>query len=142
MAQCAECALYVGTNDGPPPHDHAFEIAIAFARDEGASDGKAAASWYFDGNTDTATYANVLRGIEDGDPAVTDTFPAPDLSGQWADGRTGPFLVKDAADAAHAATGHYPHTDEWFADICDAYETAFSEAVETEIARMARYQTK
>ena len=45
-----------------------------------------AAAWYFDGNTDEATYQRVLDGIEAGDPAILGTLPEVDWSMQWADG--------------------------------------------------------
>ena len=47
-----------------------------------------AASWVFDGNTTDDTYRTVLKGIEDGDPAVLDAYNVPNLSGEWADGET------------------------------------------------------
>ena len=55
------------------------------ARKDGAAAGRAAASWVFDGNTKDATYREVLKGIEDGDPEVMDRFRTPDLSGEWTD---------------------------------------------------------
>jgi hypothetical protein len=117
-----------------------YDAAIRYAQDRGAQDGRNAAEWYVqDAGINTRGGAHdVLAGIESGDPAVLDTFPFADLSGEWADTLTGPMLVRDAAAAAHGATGHYPHTDEWFSDICDAYETAFSDAVSAEIERAAR----
>lgn len=54
----------------------------------GREHGLSAASWYFDGNTTRETYATVLAGIREGDPAVYDTFPAAPLSGEWADSPT------------------------------------------------------
>ena len=39
--------------------------------------GPAAASWVFDGNTPEEAYRRVLRGIEDGDPAVLDAIEPP-----------------------------------------------------------------
>lgn len=89
--------------------DEQYERAIAYARDQGTRDGTAAASWYFDGNTIISAYCAVLVGIEEGDPAVLDTFPQP---------------------------GDKGGTD---FDICDAYEAAFSDAVADEIARVAHY---
>jgi hypothetical protein len=84
----------------------------------------------------------ILAGIEAGDSAVTDTFPSADLSGQWADTLTGPQLV---ADAWHAAGVNEDQLDalrakgeDGFSEICDTYEAAFSQAVEDEIARVAR----
>ena len=46
----------------------------------GRDAGKAAASWVFDGNTSEDAYRAVLRGIEDGDPAILDAHWAPGLS--------------------------------------------------------------
>jgi hypothetical protein len=50
----------------PPP-------IVAKAEELGRDAGKAAASWVFDGNTPDA-YQRVLRGIDDGDPAVLDAI--------------------------------------------------------------------
>ena len=47
----------------PPP-------LVAKAEELGRDAGKAAADWVFDGNTPEEEYQRVLRGIEDGDPAV------------------------------------------------------------------------
>lgn len=123
-----------------------YEMAIEYARTEGTRAGTAAASWVFDGNTPEEAYTAVLRGLDDGDPAVYDTLPYPDLSGEWADSLTGPQLVDDALSAAGVTvddeTGN-PSRErmDWFTDICDAYETAFNDAVEDEVRRVALYQT-
>jgi hypothetical protein len=117
-----------------------IEKAIAYARAEGTQDGLAAASWYFDGNTTTETHARVLKGLEDGDPAVLDTLPSPDLSGEWADVRSGPQLVAEAAEEA-GLEAYSEIVQDAFSEICDAYETAFSEAAQDEIERLARLQT-
>jgi hypothetical protein len=55
-------------------------------RDDVKTMAENAASWVFDGNTDTDTYRRVLAGIEDGDPEIMDALPFLDWSGQWADG--------------------------------------------------------
>jgi len=130
--------------------DTTYAAAVAYAADRGRSDGLAAASWYElpDGSH---ALRRIIDGIESGDPIVLDTFPSPDLSGQWADSLTGPALVCEAlqaADAPHDGMpyGHAPGAcatcDAWDAtgDICDAYETAYSDAVESDIGRRARYQ--
>lgn len=125
----------------------AYRRAIAYATATGARDGaNAIDSQYLPGGgRSSATAAagrrwaeTILRGMDDGDPAVMDGLPSADLSGEWAGTLTGPELVADAAAAAYGATGGYPHADDWFADVCDAYESAFADAVAAEMARLAR----
>lgn len=101
------------------------------ARDMGRAHGVSAASWYFDGNTSRETYARVVAGIDEGDPAVLDTFPAAPLSGEWADGPT-----PNTVWAELGMTGEEDHSD----SVIDAYEDGFYQAVSGEIERMARYQ--
>ena len=52
----------------PPP-------LVAKAEELGRAAGKTAASWVFDGNTPGEEYQRVLRGIEEGDPAVLGAEP-------------------------------------------------------------------
>lgn len=40
----------------------------------GRANGRSAATWVFDGNTSRETYAAVLKGLEEGDPAVYDAY--------------------------------------------------------------------
>lgn len=124
----------------------AYDAAIAYAAERGRLAGENAAGWWaqdtIGGRLSRATTAadnarRILRGIADGDPAVLDTLPAADLSGQWADTLTGPSLT---ADALRAAGLPEPSDDaltaeraELFTEVCDAYETAFSDAVESAI---------
>jgi hypothetical protein len=56
-------------------HDEAYE--------HGHEHGANAGEWYFDGNTPDGAYETVLAGIEDGDPAILDTFPSFTF-GEWA----------------------------------------------------------
>ena len=63
----------------PLPPASAGSIA-AEAAGLGRDAGKAAACWVFDGNTCEDAYRAVLRGIEDGDPAILGAHPAPGLS--------------------------------------------------------------
>ena len=133
----------------------AYDAAIAYATAEGTRDGTAAAGWVELPDGSPGALRAILDGIADGDPAVLDTLPSPDLSGQWADSLTGPMLTADALTAAglvHPGDtvsrpyGHAPGAcetcDAWDApgDIADAYETAYSEAVESEVSRRVRYQ--
>lgn len=140
---------------------NAYDAAVKYATDLGAEHGANAAEWWLQdtvggrarGGTDWRSSAEanartILRGIDDGDPAVLDTLPASDLSGQWADSLTGPELTADALTAAGLvhdgdtyarpyghAPGACPACDAWDApgDIADAYESAFTMAAEAAI---------
>jgi len=50
---------------------------VAKAEELGRDAGKAAAGWVFDGSTPGEAYQRVLRGIDDGDPAVLDAVEPP-----------------------------------------------------------------
>lgn len=101
------------------------------AREAGEAHGRAAASWYFDGNTTTETYRHTLEGLEAGDPAVLDTFPCAPLSGEWADEPT-PATVLEGLGADDDDDERY--------GLVDAYEQGFARAAYCEIERVARYQ--
>lgn len=109
-------------------------------RAAGATHGKSRASWYFDGNTTPDAYARVLRGIEDDDPEVLDTFPDAPLSGEWADEPTPASVFRDVLDLDLHAEASFWGRDATDA-LLDAYEQAFSEAVHAEIERAARAQS-
>lgn len=116
-----------------------YERAIEYARELGAQHGRKAASWL---DIDESNAARILAGITDGDPAIMDILPSPDLSGQWADSLTGPELVSDAWDAAGVSRGTVkgdPTFDAAFSDICDAYEVAFSEHAQYATEDRCRY---
>jgi len=77
------------------------------------------------------TARRVLRGLEDGDPAILEALPAPDLSGEWADGYTPDQLAEECG------LGPYPEDrpevvwQGWLAlreELCDVYENAFIDA--------------
>lgn len=115
------------------------------ARKLGAEHGKNAAGWYFDGNTSADTYRAVLAGIENGDPAVLDTFPAADFSGQWADGYSVGELWFDCGGPESPdvqSWGDVADEQELQGELADIYSDAFSEAVSDEIGRVARLQTE
>jgi hypothetical protein len=99
----------------------AYDAALAYAAARGAGDGANAAGWYVQDTiggrvsgdpTKAARY--ILRGIDDGDSAVTDGFPFADLSGQWADSLTGPQLVNDAWASAGVNSIDDPNIDPAF----------------------------
>lgn len=110
---------------GRPTTEAAIENAALLGHDAGL----AAGSWIIDGNTSTDTARAILRGIEDGDPAVLDQLPASPLSGEWADGLLPRDVLtwydrdEDADDAD---------------DILTAYEDGYSAGVLEKVERSAR----
>lgn len=124
----------------------AYDAALAYAHERGTEAGSNAAAWFAQetiggrATGDVTRAARILiEGIEDGDPAVLDSLPTADLSGEWAGALTGPELEADAL--AHAGVDDVAQpgaSGEWFSDICDAYEYSFSQAVEDCIRREAK----
>ena len=96
----------------------------------GAEHGRNAASWVFDGNTPAETYATVLRGLEDGDPAIYDMFREPSLSGEFADDYTSSDLMYDLGISDEST--HYQD------ELCDAWQESASESFWSEVERIAR----
>jgi hypothetical protein len=105
-----------------------YDVLIEEARRMGEERGRAAASWYFDGNTPTETYAAVLQGIEDGDPVVLDTLPCSPLSGEWA-GDPVPADVLSALGVTHDSDATQ--------DYLWAYEEGFTQASQDMIEETA-----
>src|SRR5580765_6801139 len=95
--------------------------------DRGREAGKAAGSWVIDGNTSSETVQAILKGIEDGDPAIMDMEPSP-LSGEWA-GESVYELIPEIREMeerdAHAEID----------EACSAYELGFSEGFWFEVER-------
>ena len=112
-----------------------LDKVIEYARRKGREDGATAASWFFSDEATERTYQRVIQGIEDGDPEIMDDLPQPDLSGQWADGLTGPELFREACE--HAGLDPEEWLEAGFGDVCNAYEDAFLETVEHQIAKEA-----
>lgn len=111
-----------------------FETAAYAASDLGAEHGKAAASWFFDGNTTAETYAAVLRGLDEGDPAIMDQLPHSPLSGEYADSMTPAKLLRELGWNEESVSAAQQD------DLCLLYEQAFGEASQHEIERVARQQ--
>ena len=95
----------------------------------GQSYGKSAGSWVTDGKTDDATYRELLRMIEDGDPAFE--IPAP-FSGEWADG----LRLEDIYEELDAVPTPASMLDE----VADAFEDGYYMGYAGEIERVCRYQ--
>ena len=117
-------------------------------RDAGHDHGIDAARWWEQdtiggrASVDTRLVAAAyLQGIEDGDPAVIDSLPHLDLSGQWADGPTASDLYDTAMSApTYVMLAEVPAWDdlpaEVQAELTDAYADAHAEAVVTEVERL------
>ncbi len=101
--------------------------ATALAR--GRDDGAAAASWYTIDDVDAAE--RVLRGIEDCDPLILDTFPAPDLSGQWAGEPGGPQVYAEILEDADMSDEEGDGFNDALDTYCDAFRDAASDAIAT-----------
>lgn len=99
----------------------------------GAEHGENAASWYFDGNTDDATYRRVLQGIIDCDPMIYDTFPANPLSGEWADSYLPQTLLADVGWTRD--DDGYDVCDDIYRQYEDAYDVAVSRTIEEDARR-------
>ena len=101
------------------------------AREMGRAAGRAAATWFFDGNTTDETYASVARGVAEGDPEILDMFKVPDLSGEWADGLT--------PDGLMARVYAHPERNRDNEDaVCQAWEDGAQEGYMAEIERTLR----
>ena len=104
----------------PPP-------LVAKAEELGRDAGKAAATGAFDGNSPEDAYQRVLRGIEDGDPAVLDVIEQPAI---------GPGAGYDEDDLARDL-GIEPG-DRALPRAVSAYIGAFIDAFWQETERAAR----
>lgn len=100
--------------------------AVELGREHGTSAG----SWVeVDGEASARAW---LAGIDDGDPAVLDQLPRDGMSGEWADGYGMADLYRDLDVSTWDDTAD--------GELCSAYEGAFRQAVEAEVARAARAQ--
>lgn len=108
------------------------DALVAAAAELGTEHGHAAGTWVLDGNSSVETARRILTGLDDGDPEVLDTQPAP-LSGEWADGPT-PASLADELGYDYDTLADAELMD----DVCTAYEDAYSAAYWTEVGRSAR----
>lgn len=99
----------------------------------GRANGRSAATWVFDGNTSRETYAAVLKGLENGDPAVYDAYREPTLSGEYADD----YSESDLAFDLGLGSREDLDPDEWD-EIADAYLQAASDSFWAAVESLAR----
>lgn len=99
------------------------EFFDEFELDQEAIDAAhSAASWLLDGNSSFLDAHRIYQGIEDGDPAVLDTFPNP-LSAEW-----GGESLSEIMDRV-VAGGRWSELSEDVRDeMCERFESQFSEA--------------
>jgi hypothetical protein len=125
-----------------------WAAALVQMRAAGADAGRAAAEWW---GQDTvggrasgdvkATARRILAGIDDGDPAVLDTLPSFDPSGQPADDTTGwELFAATTGDPAGWFGLSIQQRDEMLEAYRDAFDTAAADRV-AELCRIAASPT-
>jgi hypothetical protein len=72
-----------------------------------------------------------LKGIEEGDPMIMDSYTSPNLSGEWADSMTPRNLIEEVTE------GEISLEPEEESAICDAYEQAASDGFWQELETSA-----
>jgi hypothetical protein len=118
-------------------HEVRFEALKESARRVGAQHGKGTATWVFDGNTSSETYAQWLKWIDDGDTEMWNDYRDP-LSGEYADDGTPRELLRwiDAFDIERDLTSEMQD------ELCEVYEFAHRTGWSDEIERVVRLQTQ
>jgi hypothetical protein len=120
-------------------YDTAVKTVAAFniAAELGEQHGRSAAEWWWQDNVTNqpASAANPVARIkellDEGDPLLFDSLPAPDLSGQWADGWTPDSLFRYCFDRGRDPNPyHYQEEEQLQQELCDHYEQAFNSAVQ------------
>lgn len=107
------------------------------AKKDGRDAGHAAASWTYDGNTGYEFYPRILKGIEDGDPAILDAFNVPNLSGEYSGDPTPQSLAED-----YGITEERDEDGSLLDEVCDVWMDAASEAFWHELERVCRDYVK
>lgn len=102
-----------------------LDTILEQAEAEGYDHGKAAGSWVLDGNSDPDGARRILRGIEEGDPAILDHLPSAPLSGEWADS----LLPRDVL-AWYELTEDNDAADHVLSAFEDGYDRGVLEQVE------------
>ena len=106
--------------------------AVADMASAGHRDGTASGSWIADGNTSEESLRAVLEQWDNGDPAAP-CAPSP-FSGEWADDPTVDDIIGNNCDIDIDSL-----TPEERDELADSYESAYSEAWQTEAERTARH---
>lgn len=116
---------------------------VATARDLGEQHGKTAAAWFtqyaFGGRhtgDSKAAAAEILRQLEDGDPALWDSANVPDLAGEYADSMSVRRLAIECAAACGA--DHDAISPEEEDDLAHNYEDEARDAWAWAVEKAAR----
>jgi hypothetical protein len=125
-------------------NDKLVDQAIAKAEKLGKEHGENAAQWVaqdsWGGRVASSRQSEenaraFLKGIEEGDPMIMDSYTPPNLSGEWADSMTPRSLIEEVTE------GEIMVTEEEADAICQAYETeaanGFWQELETSAAIVA-----
>lgn len=120
-----------------------WQELVNTARELGAEHGKTAAGWFtqyaFGGRhtgDSKAAAAEILRQLEDGDPAFWDSANVPDLSGQWADSLTARRLAIECAEICRADHGAISPEEE--DELASHYEDSARDAWAWAVEKAAR----
>lgn len=100
---------------------------FAAAAKIGHQHGNMAAGWYFDrSDAGREDFLKVLKGIDDGDQAILDTFQSSPLSGEYADDMN-PQRLYEEIEAKPWQIEHYGD------ELCEAYERCYYDSYETSV---------
>jgi hypothetical protein len=106
------------------------KVESEIIRRRGYQDGRHAGSWMIDGNTSEQTLRTYKKLMDDGDPELMDTLPAPRLGGEFADDPTWEQILKDEGiryDSEVDSDGRQ--------ELEDIYRTAFDEGVQDQMSK-------
>jgi hypothetical protein len=106
-------------------------------RQRGYTDGRAAGTWVFDGNTQEAHFKRIQQGVKDGDPMYIDMLPQPSIGGEFAGEQTWDDLVAEELFWEKEAV-QYMDTQE----LHDTYCEAFGQGVEDEVMAYGQHSVK
>jgi hypothetical protein len=108
-----------------------LEERVEIARAQGEEAGRAAGTWLLDGNSSEESARAMLAKIEAGELLAELDLSGP-LSGEWADGPTPASIL----EPLYREGEEIPEGED--DEICQAYEDAYWQGLETEAERSAR----
>lgn len=109
--------------------DEQYAQMEAKMSEAGAEAGRNSAAWWENAMFNATDAANIMRGIDDGDPEILDGLPFLDLSGQWADGQTPWSIYHDVSEQDWPSYDDCTGREELVDVYRDAHDAAVNEAV-------------